>query len=259
MLGTILAATAVVLVLYMIGLWVVSLHLGDVSIVDLGWPVGFVIVAWIAHGLGDGSSGRRLLLATLVSVWAARLLAHLLVRKLAEPGEDPRYTALRQRRGPSFTWTSLGVVFLAQGALIWAVGLPVQAAGTSARGLGPLDLAGTVLWAIGLAIEAVGDEQLRRFKANPARRGSVLDTGLWRLSRHPNYFGDCLVWWGIYLVALSAGAWWTIVGPLLMTTLLLKVSGVRLLEARLAARPGYADYVARTSAFVPLPPRGSRR
>jgi steroid 5-alpha reductase family enzyme len=259
-LGTVLVVSGMVLVAYMVVLWLVGLRLWDVSIVDLGWGVGFVIVGWIAFALGDGNGARRLLLAVLVSAWGLRLAAYLLVRKLSEPGEDPRYTAIRQRRGPRFPFTSLGVVFVFQGALIWVVSLPVQAAAPQPTRLGLPDALGVTLWAIGLFFEVVGDAQLRRFTRDPANRGRVLDQGVWRYTRHPNYFGDLLVWWGLFLVGLAAGGTaWTVVGPLVMSILLVRVSGKRLLEARLGERPAYAAYMARTSGFVPLPPRPERR
>jgi steroid 5-alpha reductase family enzyme len=259
-LGTVLVVSGVVLFAYMVVLWLLSLPLRDVSIVDLGWGVGFVIVGWIAFALGDGADGRRLLLAVLVSAWGLRLAGYLLIRKRSTPGEDPRYTAIRQRRGSSFPLTSVGVVFLFQGALIWVVSLPVQAAAPQPTQLGPLDGIGAALWAIGLFFEVVGDVQLWQFKRDPANRGRVLDQGLWHWTRHPNYFGDMLVWWGIFLVGLAAGhTWWTVVSPLVMSTLLVRVSGKRLLEAHLGGRPGYADYMSRTSGLVPLPPRPARR
>jgi steroid 5-alpha reductase family enzyme len=259
-LGEVMAVSAVALLGYMLVLWLASLRLRDVSIVDPAWPVGFVIVAWLAFALGDGCEGRRALMAALISVWGARLGAYLLARKLRERGEDPRYTAMRDRARASFPLVSLASVFLLQGALIFIVSLPAQGAAPRPDALAALDWAGAGVWAVGIFFEAVGDQQLARFKADAANRGRIMDRGLWRYTRHPNYFGDFTVWWGIYLLALSTGsAWWTIAGPLVMSTLLLRVSGRDLLEARMRERPGYADYVARTSSFFPLPPRGSRR
>lgn len=258
--GTILLVTAGVLLAYMVGLWLVSLALRDVSIIDVGWGIGFVIVAWLAFALGHGSHARRLLLVVMVSAWGLRLAGYLLLRKLSDRREDPRYAAIRRRYGPRFPLVSIGVVFLFQAALIWVVSLPVQGAAPRLAPLGVLDGVGVAVGAVGLFFEAVGDEQLRRFKRDPANVGGVLDLGLWRYTRHPNYFGDFLIWWGIYLVALSAaGTWWIVTGPLMMSTLLLRVSGKRLLEARLGDRPAYADYMARTSGFIPLPPRRSSR
>ena len=143
---------------------------------------------------------------------------------------------------------------------MWLISLPIQVAAAQPERLGPLDALGGAAWAVGIFFEAVGDHQLARFRADPANAGLVMDRGLWRYTRHPNYFGDVMVWWGIYLVALSMWyAWWTIVSPLVMSTLLISVSGKRLLEHRMRRRPGYAEYVARTSGFFPRPPRGSSR
>jgi steroid 5-alpha reductase family enzyme len=243
---------------YVLALWALSLPLRDVSIVDPAWGAGFVIVALLALAIGQGCHGRRLLLAVLVTLWGLRLAGHLLARKLREPGEDPRYGEMRERRGERFALWSLATVFPLQGALIWVVSLPIQAAAPQPDRLGLLDGIGAAVWAVGMFFEAVGDLQLSRFKADPANRGTVMQRGLWRYTRHPNYFGDFLLWWGIYLIALSTGdAWWTIAGPLCMSTLLIRVSGKKLLEDRMRARPGYAEYVSRTSGFFPLPPRRS--
>lgn len=260
MLGTVLLVNTAALALYMLALWVLSLLLRDASIFDPGWGIGFCVVAWVAFSVGQGSHGRRLLLAILVSIWGLRLGAYLLVRKLFERGEDPRYRAMRGRYGRAFPLVSFGMVFLLQTALIWVISLPVQGSAPELGRLGFLDWAGLAVWTAGFLFEAVGDGQLWRFKADPSSRGRVLDRGLWRYTRHPNYFGDFMVWWGIYLIALSTGyAWWTIVGPLLISMLLIHGSGKRLLEARMSKRAGYADYVKRTSGFLPLPRRRSSR
>jgi steroid 5-alpha reductase family enzyme len=258
-LGEVMLASAVALAAYMVALWALSMPLRDVSIVDPAWPVGFVGVSWISFALGHGSNGRRLLLALLVSVWGVRLGAYLVARKLRERREDPRYADMRARRGASFIAWSLVAIFALQGALIFAVSLPVQGAAPRAAGLGPLAWVGGGLWMIGLVFESVGDAQLARFKADERNRGAIMQAGLWRYTRHPNYFGDFTVWWGIYLVALSAGAWWALAGPAVMSLLLIRVSGRDLLEARMRGRPGYAEYASRTSSFFPLPPRGSSR
>ncbi len=197
------------------------------------------------------------LLAILTSVWAVRLSIHLAARNLGKP-EDFRYCAMRERWGKSFPLASLVIVFGLQGAVMWAVSLPIQislAVTTSTSTASAV--AGVALWAVGLFFESVGDWQLVRFKRNPENAGRVLDTGLWRYTRQPNYFGDCLVWWGLFFVAAScSGAWWTILSPLTMTFLLLRVSGVSLLEKTLRnSKPEYADYVARTNAFLPGIPR----
>jgi steroid 5-alpha reductase family enzyme len=260
MLATTMALSAAALLILMLATWALSLALHDVSIVDVTWGVGSVVVAWIAFANGDGDEGRRALLAGLTTAWGLRLAVYITRRKLREKGEDYRYVEMRERHPERFWLVSLGLVFLLQGALVWVVSLPLQAASAQDDPLGALDVVGVAFWAVGLFFEAVGDAQLARFKADPANRGRVMDRGLWRYTRHPNYFGDFLVWWGIYVIALSTGgAWWTVVSPLVMSVLLLRVSGKDHLErAMKRRRPGYRDYVARTSGFVPLPPRGSR-
>lgn len=244
------------LLIYVVVLWALSLPLRDASIADLGWGLGFVLVSWIALGLGEGQFGRRLLLAVLVSAWGLRLTGYLVARKLSDRSEDHRYAAVRERHPRGFPFRSLGVVFLLQGGLMWVVSLPVQAAAVQSDPFGVLDVFGALVWAVGMYFETVGDWQLRQFKADPANRGRVMDHSLWRLTRHPNYFGDFAVWWGVYLVALSTrAAWWTFVGPLLMSVALVRLTGKAMLERHMAGRPGYAEYVARTSGFLPLPPR----
>ncbi len=250
----ILALDAAVLGGLMLALWLVSVKLRDASIVDPFWGTGFVIVAWTAALAGE-FSGWGLAVALLTTAWGLRLSLHLARRNLGH-GEDFRYRAMRKRY-PRFELTSLVIVFGLQGLLLWVVGLPLQLA-PAFEGSRPLvGAAGVAVWAVGLGFEAVGDAQLARFRADPANQGRVLDTGLWRYTRHPNYFGDATVWWGLWLVAVAAGApWWTAVGPVVMTVLLRRVSGVTLLERSPAQRrPGYEDYVRRTSPFVPRPPR----
>lgn len=254
--GEIMLTVAIVIATVMIITWVVSLVLRDASVVDPVWPLAFIAVAITALIAGGGDEGRRILIACVVAIWGARLSIHLLVRN-AGKGEDFRYAAMRAKHGRRFWLTSLVTVFLLQGLLVWVVSLPVQLSAIPDRPLGWLAIVGAIVWVLGVAFEAMGDAQLTRFKANPARRGQVLDTGLWRYTRHPNYFGDFLVWWGIFLIAAESGAGaWGFAGPLLMTLLLVKVSGAGLLEKDIVVRrPGYADYVRRTSGFIPLPPK----
>ena len=252
-----LPIAALVAGVLMAGCWLVSLPKEDVSIVDPLWPMVFVVMGWSLWLWSDGSdSGRAWLMLVMVSAWGLRLSAHLTARKWGEP-EDFRYRALRRRLQPFWLW-SLPVVFILEAGLAVVVSLPLQAVlgDPDPSPLRSLDWVGAAVWAVGLAFESVGDEQLRRFKAHEANWGSVMDRGLWRYSRHPNYFGDSVVWWGIWIVAAAAGAWWTVAGPLLMTILLLRVSGVTVLERSIGKRrAGYADYVARTSVLVPMPPR----
>ena len=252
--GEILALDAGVIAGLMLALWLVSVRLRDASIVDPFWGFGFVVVGWTAALAGD-LSGWGLVLALLTTAWGLRLSIHLALRNLGH-GEDFRYQAMR-KRFPRFELTSLVIVFGLQGLLLWVVALPLQLAPAFEGGHDAIGAVGAVVWAVGLAFEAVGDAQLARFRADPGTSGRVLDTGLWHYTRHPNYFGDACVWWGLWLVALAAGApWWTVAGPILMTVLLRRVSGVTLLERSLTQRrPGYEEYVRRTSAFVPRPPR----
>ncbi len=254
-----LAIAAGVIAVLMVGCWLVSLRLADASVVDPLWPMLFVAVVWAFWLSSGGGAGRKLALVAMVTLWGLRLGIHLGLRKWGEP-EDFRYVAMRRRWQPFELW-SLVIVFGLQGVLATVISLPLVAVvgAEASSGVGWLAWVGIAVWAAGLLCETVADRQLKRFRAEPANRGEVLDRGLWRYSRHPNYFGDFLVWWGIWLVAAAAGAWWTVVGPFVMSILLLRVSGVTLLERTIVERrPGYAEYVARTSAFVPLPPRRSR-
>ncbi|MEU3910197.1 DUF1295 domain-containing protein [Streptomyces sp. NPDC029721] len=212
-------------------------------------------VTWLLSS-GHGDDGRRLLVATATAVWGLRLSAHI-ARRSRGHGEDPRYTALLDEAPGNRTLYALRTVYLAQAALAWLISLPVQAASYSSEPLGPLAWCGIVVWALGLACEAVGDHQLARFKADPANRGRIMDRGLWSWTRHPNYFGDSLVWWGLYLLACTGWqpALAVLISPVLMTLLLTVGSGKRLLEKHMADRPGYAECAARASGFLPLPPR----
>ena len=238
-------------------LWVVSLLLRDASIVDIFWGFGFAMIALLGFIRADGVPARRTLVTILTVAWGLRLAVHLLLRNWGA-GEDYRYRAMRRRWGSRFPVVSLVTVFVLQGTLMWIVSLPVQAAqsATAPDALTWVDGLGVVLWLVGFTFEVVGDLQLRLFKADPRNGGEVMDRGLWRYTRHPNYFGDATLWWGLGVIALSARGWWALIGPLVMTILLLRVSGVPLLERRMQrTRPGYEDYVRRTSPFVPLPPK----
>ena len=200
-------------------------------------------------------SPRGLLISVLTSLWGLRLAIYLAWRNVGK-GEDHRYRELRERGGRHFPMVSLFTVFWLQGLIMWLVSFPIQTAPFSMAALGWIDAMGATVWIAGWLFESIGDVQLAHFKAHPGNAGKVMDRGLWRYTRHPNYFGDCLVWCGLYLIAASGGAWWTLFSPILMTTLLMRVSGVTLLERSLKTnRPGYQDYIARTSAFFPWPPR----
>jgi steroid 5-alpha reductase family enzyme len=254
-----LAAAAGAVLVAMLALWLVSIPLKDASIVDIFWGPGFVVAGFAAAAASDGAPARRWLALALVSLWGLRLGAYLLWRKRGH-GEDPRYTALVEHLKPRPRHVvTLTRVFRLQAGVMLVVALPVIVCVSlpAPAALGPAAYAGAALFLVGFAFEAVGDWQLARFKADPANRGRVMDRGLWRYTRHPNYFGDSCVWFGLWLVACDhwIGAA-TIVSPLLMTWFLVRVTGKALLERRLKrANPAYADYIRRTSGFFPWPPR----
>ena len=260
-------ASALAVAALMVGTAYLARRVGKVSIVDVTWGLAFVAISWVALALGTGDLARRVLLAILVTIWGARLAWHIGRRGHGAP-EDPRYVALlADAPGGDIHRYAVLRVFVPQGAIAWFVGLPVQVSASVTGGdvtggtgwlggLGVLGWLGVAVWIVGFAFEAVGDAQLRRFKADPANRGRVMDQGLWAWTRHPNYFGDAMVSWGLWLVA--AGHWpgvLTVLSPALMTVLLVRVSGAKLLEKAMGARPGYADYISRTSSFLPRPPR----
>ena len=242
--------------------WLVSLVRRDASVIDIFWGPGFVSLAWVYAVVSDGWPSRRLLVLALVSLWGLRLAAHILWRSRGK-GEDYRYAEMRERYGARFWWVSLITVFLLQGVLMWLISAPLLQviAAAESGSLTIFDLIGSVLFVIGFLFEAIGDLQLARFRTDPGNRGKVLRSGLWRYTRHPNYFGDSVVWWSFYVLALGTpGALWTIYSPILMTLLLLKVSGVGMLEKKLKrTRSEYADYVASTNAFLPWFPRSPSR
>ena len=258
-LGSLFTATATAAALAVLAVWVLSLLLRDASIVDIYWGPGFTVIGLTAYLVGEGGDpGRRALIVGLTALWSARLGLYLLWRARQHGEEDPRYQAMRRRWGPRFPLISLATVFSFQALLMWIVSLPVQVTQVAGDApLGPLDLLGAALFFAGFLFEAVGDAQLARFRADPASAGQVMDRGLWRYTRHPNYFGNALLWWGLFAIALGTPYGpYTIVSPLLMTFLLLRVSGVALLERSIGKRrPAYAAYVERTSAFVPMPPK----
>jgi steroid 5-alpha reductase family enzyme len=238
-------------------LWLLSLRLRDVSIVDIFWGPGIAGVVDIAAGVGHASGPRTAAVLFLVNLWALRLAGHIWTRHSnVQGGEDHRYGAMRARFGANWWWISLIQVFLLQAVLIWFVPAPlVSAVLFSHQPMLWLDYAGIGVAGFGIAFEALADFQLSSFRLDPANKGKVMDKGLWGWSRHPNYFGEALLWWGFFAIGFAAShMWWLILSPLLVTALLLQVSGVTLMEETIAQRrPGYDDYKRRVSAFVPWP------
>ena len=233
--------------------WVVSVLIENVSFVDSLWSLFFLLAAIVFAAHAELLSVRALLVLSLVAVWAVRLSLHITIRNWGEP-EDSRYQAIRANNEPGFVVKSLYIVFGLQGVLAWIVAAPLLPAMHSSAPLGMLDVAAALLFVAGFVFEAVGDWQLSRFKADPASRGRVLDSGLWRYTRHPNYFGEFCIWWAFWLFAVASGAWWTVFSPLIMSFLLLRVSGVAMLEKTIQdRRPEYAEYIRSTNAFFPGP------
>lgn len=256
---TVLIATALITLIIMTVIWFVSLKLSDVSIVDVYWGPGFGVIALTALWLSPGASAGDQLIAALTLLWGMRLGIYLFLRWRSHTGEDARYRAMRRASKGDFAYRSYITVFLLQSAIMWFVSLPLQFAAMTADDADwlALPLAGIALFAIGLSFESIADWQLSRFKRDPANKGRVMDRGLWAWTRHPNYFGDVCVWWGLWLLCLAGGApLVTIASPLAMTYLLVRVSGAWLLERGLKrTKPDYAAYIARTSGFVPWPPK----
>ena len=243
----------------MVILWLASLWLRNSSIVDVFWGPTFLVQAAVYAAITDGSPARATLVLVLVAIWSTRLALHIATRN-AGKGEDYRYAAWRKEAGDAWWWRSFFKVFALQGLLSWFIGLPLFVAMAGGpENLTWLDAIGVGLWAIGFFFEAVGDWQLRAWIADPANKGKTLRTGLWHYTRHPNYFGDAAQWWAFWLIAVAAGGWWTILSPIAMTFLLVRVSGVGMLEKTIPERrPDYADYMETTSAFIPWPPRRQR-
>ncbi len=239
-------------------LWLLSLALKDSSIVDIFWGAGFVVSGWVYFALTPNDYlPRKVILMVIVTLWGLRLTGYIGWRNIGK-GEDFRYRKWREAAGTAWWWRSFFKVFVLQGALMWLISAPLLAAqlGPARAPLTIFDLLGVLIWGIGFYFEGVGDAQLARFKRDPENKGKLLTTGVWRYTRHPNYFGDAAQWWGFYLIALSNGGWWTLFSPLMMTYLLRSVSGVTMLEKTLKdTKPGYAEYVRSTNAFFPWFPK----
>ena len=252
-----LAAWALLVLLAMSALtWLASLYKRDVSIVDSVWSLFFLgaLLTWWLSPIANGP--RATVTVALVGLWALRLCGYLTWRNWGHP-EDRRYQAIRARNQPNYELKSLVIVFALQALLAWWIALPILPVLKSSQPWGWLDSLGATIFITGLILETMADAQMARFKAQPKGKDAVLNTGLWRYSRHPNYFGESVVWWGFYLMALGAGApLWLVTSPLLINFLLVKVSGVPMLEQDIAERrPAYRDYILSTSSFIPRPPR----
>jgi steroid 5-alpha reductase family enzyme len=252
---SLLAFAAIMLMMTI--LWLISIWIKNVSIVDIFWGFGFVVAGVIYFLFTEGFETRKILLTFMVAIWGLRLSIYLAWRNIGK-AEDFRYQKFRKDFGEDrYWWYSFFSVFLLQGVLMWLISAPLLGAQFYPDdSLGILDFIGIAIWTIGFIFEAGGDMQLARFKANPANKGKVLNTGFWHYTRHPNYFGDAAVWLGYALICISAGSYIPVLGSVLMTALIIKVSGVALLEKTLnTSKPGYQEYVRKTSAFIPWFPK----
>jgi steroid 5-alpha reductase family enzyme len=247
---------ALAVFLYMTAVFCAALVKKDNSIVDIAWGPGFILVALLTFFLDRGVEARHVLVTGLVILWGTRLALHVYLRNRGR-GEDFRYAKWRKEWGKRFVPRSFFQIFMLQGIFLILIALPIILVNRSTeKGLNLLDTAGAVLWLLGFLFEAVGDFQLNRFKKNPENRGRIMTGGLWKFTRHPNYFGEAAMWWGIFLIALSVGnGWIAVISPLTITFLLLKVSGVAMLEKKYAGNSEFAAYARRTSAFFPRFPK----
>ncbi|MHC1703821.1 MAG: DUF1295 domain-containing protein [Tenuifilaceae bacterium] len=247
-----------VIMLLMTTLWVISIFLKNVSIVDLFWGFGFVVTAFFYFIKTEGYETRKILLLVLVAIWGLRLSIYLAWRNIGK-GEDFRYVQFRKNYGEHrYWWISFFQTFLLQGVLMWLISAPLLGAQYYSENntIGVLDILGIIFWLIGISFEAGGDFQLAKFKSNPENKGKVLNTGFWKYTRHPNYFGDSSVWWGYGLICLASGSYFPVLGSILMTALIIKVSGVALLEKSLKdTKPQYKEYIEKTSSFIPWFPK----
>ena len=242
----------------MTALWIISVIIRNVSIVDLFWGLGFVIVCIFYFFKGQGNESRKVILMSLTAIWGLRLTVYLVWRNLGK-GEDFRYREFRRKYGENrYWWISFFQTFLLQGLLMWLISAPLLAAQFYGRDSSPgiLDIIGIAVWLIGFVFEAGGDLQLALFRSDPSNKGKVLNTGFWHYTRHPNYFGDSAVWWGYGLICMASGSFLPVLSSLLMTALIIKVSGVALLEKTLKEdKPQYREYIEKTSSFIPWFPK----
>lgn len=242
--------------------WIYSIYRRNVTIVDSLWGMGFILIAWMTWFQADGFEGRKLLLAGLTTLWGLRLTLYLTLRNHGKE-EDPRYVRWRRESGRMFWLSSLFKVFLLQALFLWGIALVVQAGQTRSDPAFFVwtDIIGAFIWLVGFVFESVSDAQLASFKSNPANRGKVMARGLWRYTRHPNYFGECLIWWGLFVIAMAdLHLWWTVVSPVIVTVVLLKMTGIPLTEKLLVEkRPGYDHYIHTTPAFFPWIPKRTKQ
>lgn len=248
--------SSVAIFIFMVCVFVIALLKRDNSIVDIAWGIGFILVATLTFFLSPGFTWRHVLVTCAVCLWGVRLSFYIYTRNKGR-GEDFRYARWRKQWGKSFLWRSFFQVFMLQGMLLVIISYPVMLLNNSeAKGFSFWDAAGVSIWLFGFLFEAIGDYQLSAFKKDPMNKGKIMTGGLWRFTRHPNYFGEATLWWGIFLIALPLERGWTAaIGPLLITFLLLRVSGVTMLEKKYAGNPEFMEYARKTSPFFPWLPK----
>ncbi|MFN3939495.1 MAG: DUF1295 domain-containing protein [Chitinophagales bacterium] len=252
----IILTTALIILIIMTITWFISLLIGEMSIVDVGWGLGFILITLLHVFRLENVTTVQLIMTAVITLWGLRLATYIFIRNKGK-GEDPRYKAWRNDWGKNTWWISYFKVFLLQGVLMLLIALPIQAVmWSSGNTLSMLQVAGIAIWTVGFLFETIGDWQLYRFKSKAENKGKVMQSGLWRYTRHPNYFGESLVWWGVFFISIGSGnIWLSLISPVLLTFMLLKVSGVSMLEARYAGNDAYSVYKRTTSAFLPLPPK----
>lgn len=249
--GQIFLQGGLAILVYVSLIWIISLLKKDAGIMDIFWGLGFVVVGYFYLSADYSNALQPRLLYALVLLWGLRLTLHIGVRNLGE-AEDARYANWRKQFGEKWWWLSYLRVFILQGTVMWIVSLPLLVGLQDKSQLTIIDLAGILFFAVGFLVETMGDWQLRQFKKDPANKGKVLNTGLWGLTRHPNYFGEALLWWGLTLIAIELSTMWILISPVIMTWLLIKVSGVAMLDDLLRkTKPDYAEYIENTNAFFP--------
>lgn len=252
--------TIIELLVFMTLIFAIAQRMKDNSIVDIAYGLAFVLVGWTGYLFYGSGHPRQNLLLFLITLWGLRLAIYVSLRKRNEDGEDSRYRQWRESWGESFIWRSFLQIFMLQGAIIFLVALPVLLVSSHPGGpLGWVDLAGALLWLFGFAFESVGDWQLLRFKLQLGNQGKIIQSGLWRYTRHPNYFGEATLWWGVFLIALRTPfGWFAVFSPLVINFLLLKVSGIPMLEAKFEGNPEFAEYQSKTNAFFPWFPKAKK-
>ncbi|MGM0438908.1 MAG: DUF1295 domain-containing protein [Patescibacteria group bacterium] len=248
---------AIALLTYMSFLFLISLIKKRNDVADIGWGLGFVLLAWISFYFSYqavGFSFRSIIVSAMITLWGFRLAGHIYLRNKGKE-EDYRYKKWREEWGKWFYLRSYGQVYILQGILLFTISLPVLFINKNTGvALEFLDVIAILIWLVGFFFEVVSDYQLKKFIDDPNKSG-IMEEGLWKYSRHPNYFGEVAGWWGIWLLAASAGGWWTIISPITITLLILKISGIPLLEEKLSKRDGFEEYKQRVSKFIPLPPK----